>query len=109
MIKVLVYVSHGIGIAVLDTVFSQIEGVIHLVTLDETVEDVMIKHYARKKGLTCLSFPKEEGVLRGMELLDYCDGILLIGDDTKLRWFLNAGKMMKKKVAWFDEKGRFNE
>ena len=109
MVNVFVYVSSGIPMHVLEFAFSQVEGKMKLITLNRTLEDSMVQSYAKLKHIECQSFPKSDDKLLGdMELIDFCDCFMLVGDDPAIRHYLALGKMMKRKIAWFDKKGMFN-
>lgn len=110
MVKVFVYASYGISMEVLEKSFSQVEGNdMSIVVLHRSLEDSMIEAFAKKRKIPCYVFPKGETFLEYMELVDYCDGFVLIGNDPLLEWFVKVVKLSRKTLAWFDKKGKLYE
>lgn len=110
MVNVFVYASEGVQKNALDMAFSQVEGEMKLITFNQSIEDSMIQSYAKSKHMVCQTFPKsDDSLLRDMELIDFCDCFMMIGDDPAIRHYLALGKMMKRKTAWFDKKGFLNK
>ncbi len=73
-----------------------------LLSMHETAFDGMLESYAKHIGIPCRVFPKEDTLLRDMELIEACDGLVLVGRSRRNTRLANLGKLARRKVVRFD-------